>query len=105
MQRRKVPKRAIGARARWRRAEERAQAERDAGIPDREAPVDQRDVIFLDLRRRGGKLLRIEPRGGYIADRWFDHETGEFLFKASIKEALHKVADDLPRCRAPDGGA
>lgn len=83
--------------ARWRAAECRAQAERDAGIPDRPPLTDCRDTIVLDLRSYGGKRLRIEPRLGYIACRVFDDETGDLLACCALKTALHDIAAKLPK--------
>jgi hypothetical protein len=96
MQRRKSPRHVKAANARWRNAERRAQAERDAGIPDRAAPADQRQPITFDLSSYGGRRLRIEPRIGYIACRVIDDETGEIIDCAAIKTALHRIADALP---------
>ena len=95
MQKRKSQRHANAARARWRNAEARAQAERDAGIPDREPQTDLRQPITLDLRSYGGKLWRIEPRRGYIACRAID-ETGTVQC-AALKTLLHSLADGLPR--------
>jgi hypothetical protein len=50
MQRRKSKRHQLAARARWRNAEARAQAERDAGIPDREPATDYRQPCTIDLR-------------------------------------------------------
>jgi hypothetical protein len=97
MQRRKSPRHVKAARARWRAAEARAQAERDAGIPDRPALVDLRQPFDLDLTTWGGRRLRIEPRLGYIAARVIDAATGECLECAALKTALHNLADALPR--------
>jgi hypothetical protein len=83
------------AAARWRG--DRAQAERDAGIPDREPLTDCRDPLVLDLRSHGGKRLRIEPRVGYIAVRVLDDETGVVIQCCALKTALHRIADSLPR--------
>lgn len=85
------------ARCRWRAAEARAKAERDAGIPDREPITDLRDPLELDLRTHGGPHLRIEPRAGYIAVRVLDADTGQVIECAALKTALHRIADRLPR--------
>ena len=85
------------AHARWRAAEARAQAERDAGIPDRAAWHDARLPIVLDLRTYGGALLRIEPRPGYVSVRVIDDDTGQVVHCAALKTALHRIADALPR--------
>ena len=84
------------ARCRWRAAELRAQAERDAGIPDREPYFDARQPIDLDLRSYGGPWLHIEPRIGYVSVRVLD-ETGAVVQCAALKTALHRIADALPR--------
>ncbi len=95
MQRRKSARHVKAANTRWRA--EKAQAERDAGIPDREPLQDCRDTFILDLTRWGGKRLRIEPRVGYIACRVYDDETGELKDCAALKTALHNIANGLPR--------
>lgn len=84
------------ARARWRAAETRAEAERAAGIPDRPELVDLREPITLDLRSYGGALLRIEPRPGRIGVRVIDEGSGA-VECAALKTALHRIADALPR--------
>jgi hypothetical protein len=96
MQRRKSKRHQRAARARWRAAEARAQAERDAGIPDREPLTDARQRITLDLRSYGGERLHIEPRMGYIACRLLD-DAGTVKDCAALKTLLHRVADGLPR--------
>jgi hypothetical protein len=88
------------AQCRWRAAEQRAQAERDAGIRDRDPYIDARQPITIDLRSYGGQLLHIEPRAGYIAVRVLD-ESGAVVQCAALKTALHRIADDLPRTLAP----
>lgn len=92
---------AANARARWRAAEARAQAERDAGIPDREPFEDCRQPFALDLRSAGYRRLRIEPRAGYVAWRAVDEDSGEVIDCAALKELLHRVADKLPRMLSP----
>jgi hypothetical protein len=84
------------ARCRWRAVKARAQAEREAGIPDREPLPDTRQPITLDLRSYGGQLLRIEPRLGYLACRLTD-EAGNVRDCAALKTLLHRIADSLPR--------
>jgi uncharacterized protein YbaR (Trm112 family) len=76
-----------------------ANAEREAGIPDRESS-DNRQPFDLDLLRAGGRNLRIEPRLGYVAWRAVDAASGEVLYCAALKELLHQIADDLPRMLA-----
>ena len=56
------------AAQRYRAQERRAQAERDAGIPDR-VDADFRTACLLDLRGAGGPLVTLEPRRGYHAWR------------------------------------
>ena len=75
----------------------RADEARRQGIPDPAPLEDTRTAFDLDLRSAGGRLLRIEPRLGYVAWRAVDAESGEVLHTAAIKELLHKLADDLPR--------
>lgn len=95
MHKRKSRRHVIAAAARWRAAEARAQAERDEGIPDREPVRDSRQPIVLDLRSYGGRLLTIEPRHGYISVRVL--ADGAVLHCAAMKQALHWIADELPR--------
>jgi hypothetical protein len=94
MQKRKSSRHVKAANARWRAVA--AQAERDAGIPDREWAEDQRQPFDLDLRSWGGPVLHIEPRRGYIAARAID-ESGQVVACAALKTLLHRVADSLPR--------
>jgi hypothetical protein len=98
MQRRKSLRHQRAANSRWR--EVKAQAERDAGIPDREPATDLRQPIDLDLRTWGGPHLRIVPRLGYIAGRAVDAATGEVKDRAALKTLLHRIADQLPRTAA-----
>jgi hypothetical protein len=96
MQRRKSQRHARAARARWRAAEQRAQDERDAGIPDRQE-ADVREPFTLALASAGYRNLRIEPRLGYIAWRAYDADTGEPVACAALKQLLHGIANSLPR--------
>lgn len=82
--------------ARYRAAERRAQAERDAGIPDRD-DSDCRQSIALDLSSVGGRCLTLEPRRGYVAYRARDISTGEVIACGALKTLLHRLADELPR--------
>ncbi len=84
------------ANARWRAVEARAQAERDAGIPDREPIIDTRQCIDIDLTSHGGPRLRIEPRVGYVSCRMVNLDTGS-VECAALKTLLHTLADNLPR--------
>ena len=86
------------AQCRWRAAEARAEAEREAGIPDR-APEDSRQPCVIDLRGAGGPLLTLEPRRGYVAWRQID-ESGQVQACAALKTLLHGMADQLPRMLA-----
>lgn len=95
MQRQKSRRHQRAANARWRK--DRAQAERDAGIPDRDPLTDCRDPLELDLRSYGGRRLRIEPRVGYIACLVIDVDAGEVVACAALKTLLHRIADQLPR--------
>lgn len=92
MQRRKSKRHQRAANARWRA--DRAQAERDAGIPDRPMPTDYREPITLDLRSAGGDLLVLEPCFGKIAWRLTG---GSMHDRAALKTLLHRIADSLPR--------
>jgi hypothetical protein len=86
--------------ARYRAAERRAQAERDAGIPDR-TDADCRQPIALDLSSVGGRCLTLEPRRGYVAYRARDIGTGEVIACGALKALLHQLADELPRMGRP----
>jgi hypothetical protein len=97
MHRHKSQRHVNAARARWRNAEARAQAERDAGIPDLPAWQDAREPFELDLRSAGYLHLRIEPRLGYVAWRAIDADTGDVLHCAAIKELLRWIAAQVPR--------
>jgi len=101
MQRRKSPRHQRAARARWRAAEARAQAERDAGITDEPMPTDCRQPFDLLLSSAGGRDLHIVPRPGYVAWIARDARTGEVVERAALKELLHRVADSLPRMMSP----
>ncbi|MEY2854600.1 MAG: hypothetical protein RL030_1732 [Pseudomonadota bacterium] len=95
MQRRKSARHIMAANARWRAAEARAQAERDAGTPDRPALVDHRQPFDLDLTSWGGPRLHVEPRLGYIAARAIGDDGTVTV--AALKTLLHGIADALPR--------
>ncbi len=101
MQRRKSRRHQHAAHARWRAAEERAQAERDAGIPDREPVIDARQPFLLPLSHFGYRDLWIEPRVGFVAWRALDAETRELLHCAASKELLRILARETPRLMAP----
>lgn len=81
------------AKARWRC--DRAQAERDAGIPDRPIPVDVRESFQLDLRSAGGDLWVFWPVPGKIA--WKASSLRGEAKCSALKTLLHEMADSLPR--------
>ena len=99
MQRHKSHRHVNAAKARWRAHELRADAERDAGIPDR-APADNRQPFALPLKACGYRDLRIEPRIGYVSWRAIDADTGEALHCAALKELLRWIAGEVPRMLA-----
>lgn len=86
------------AAQRYRAQERKAQAERDAGIPDR-VDADFRTSCMVDLRGAGGPLLYLEPRRGYHA--WRRIKDGTVIDCAALKTLLHRIADDLPPTRSP----
>ena len=100
MQRHTSQRHVNAATARWRAAESRAQAERDAGIPDEPAIEDCREAFALPLKCAGYLDLRIEPRRGYVAWRAIDAATGEVMHCAALKELLRWVASQVPRMLA-----
>lgn len=93
MQPRKSQRHQRAANARWRKAE----AEREAGVPDELAWSDTRQPFDLLLGAQGYHDLRIEPRLGYIAWRARRIDTGEVVRCCALKELLHWLADRLPR--------
>ena len=97
MQHHKSRRHVNAALCRWRSAEWRAAAEREAGIPDRAPITDTRQPFTLDLKDVGFHDLRIEPRLGYIAWRARRIDTGEVVRCCALKELLHWLADRLPR--------
>ncbi len=91
-------------RTRYRTAQQRelaqqrkADAERAAGIQDREPVEDWRRPCMLDLRGAGGSRLVLEPRRGYLSWRARNADTGEVTDCAALKTLLHRLADELPR--------
>lgn len=100
MQRHKSRRHAHAANVRWRAREARAQAEREDGIHDAQAPADFRAPFPLPLKAAGWKDLHIEPRLGYVSWRALDAETGEVLHCAAIKELLRWAAAQVPRMLA-----
>lgn len=97
MQKRKSARHQIAARVRWRAAEARAEAERAAGLGDREPDTDARMPFALPLAAAGYRDLHIEPRLGYIAWRALDSRTGQVLHCCALKTMLHEIAGKLPR--------
>ncbi len=93
MQPRKSQRHVNAANTRWR--SDKAQAERDAGIPDRPLPVDARDPISLDLRSAGGDLWMLEPVPWKVA--WRATSRQGHVKRAALKTLLHELADELPR--------
>ena len=81
-----------------------AQAEREAGIPDREP--DRRTTWWLDLRPVGGAWWRCEPRIGYVSYRVYSEPAGERVMCGTPKTILAKASAKLPQTlslRAADG--
>jgi hypothetical protein len=76
-------------------AERRAQAERDAGIPDREP--DQRTTWWLDLRPIGGPHWRCEPRIGYVSYRVYAEPDGERVMCGPPKAIMARASGSLAR--------
>lgn len=97
MQRRKSHRHQIAAKARWRAAEIRADAERADGIPDRTPLEDRRQPFTLEFAHLGWRDVRIEPRLGYIAWRCVDTETGDVLACKALGELLRWIAGQVPR--------
>ena len=85
------------AAQRYRAQERRAQAERDAGIPDR-VDEDFRTACLLDLRGAGGPLLTLEPRRGYHA--WRMVQDGKVTDCAALKTLLHRSAASSSEARS-----
>lgn len=72
-----------------------ADAERAAGILDR-TEADARAPIALDLRRAGGPDLTFRPVARKTAWNAYDAD-GRFLARGTLKQLLHRFADQLPR--------
>ena len=84
------------AASRYAAAERRAQAERDAGIPDRD-DADRRCAWELDLRAVGGPYWVCEPRRGYVSYRVLDAGTRERVMCAPAKSILAAAQEATPR--------
>ena len=101
MHRRQKSRRHVAAaNARWRAAELRAEAERQAGIPDVPLPEEWRRAFLLPLASAGYRDLNIEPRAGYVSWRAVDVLSGEVLHVAALKELLRWLAAQVPRMLA-----
>lgn len=95
MQKHKSPRHVAAANVRWRI--DAAEAEREAGIPDRTAPEDVRQPFDLPLLHLGYKDLRIEPRRGFVGWRAIDLQSGEVIHTAALKEMFRWAARKVPR--------
>ena len=82
-------------------AERKAQAERDAGIPDRQAPP-LLPPLLLDLRGAGGPHWRCEHRPGTCQWRVFDADTGARMMCGQIGGIISAAHKATPRMRAAD---
>lgn len=80
-----------------RRPERQADAERAAGIPDREPITDSRDAVPLDLRSHGGDEWLIEPRLGYASCRLRDVATNKVVAVGTLKQLLRFLSRQTPR--------
>jgi hypothetical protein len=58
---------------------------------------DMREPIQIDLRVAGGRNYVIEPVRGYVAWKLIDADSREVLRRCALKEALHWIADQMPR--------
>jgi len=79
---------------RW--AQDRADAERAAGIEDLPLLSDDRDVLPLDLRNHGGENWQIEPRLGYASCRLRNVETGEVAMVGTMKQVFRFLSRQQP---------
>ena len=77
-------------------AERRAEWQRQDGISDRPADTDLREPIALDLRCAGGPALTLRPVPRKVAWRAVDSD-GRTVACATLKQLLHRLADQLPR--------
>ena len=83
-------------------AERRADAQRDAGIPDRPAP-QQLAPVLIDLRGAGGPYWRAEHMPGTCRWRVYEAGTGERVMVAQIGgivAAAHKATPRMLSVRA-----
>ena len=77
-------------------AERRAQARRDAGIPDRPAPVALPPVL-IDLRGAGGPYWRAEHKPGTCQWRVYDAGSGERVMCGQIGGVVSAAHKRTPR--------
>ena len=82
------------------RADAKRAAAEAVGLPMRE-DNDLRGDVPLDLRGVFWRNLVWKRVHGQLAGKIVDLDTGEVLHRASIKEALHWIADRIPRTLAP----
>lgn len=87
--------------SRFAQAERKAQAERDAGIPDRPAPVALPPVL-LDLRGAGGPHWRCEHKPGTCQWRVYDADTGDRVRCGQIGGIIAAAHRATPRMRSAD---
>ena len=95
MQHRKSLRHQHAANARWRM--DRAEHERQQGIPDRPAWTDNRAPFELPFAHLGWRDVRVEPRLGYVAWRCVDVATGDVLACKALGELLRWIAAQVPR--------
>jgi hypothetical protein len=79
---------------------DKAQAERDAGIPDLPLDDDIRRPFLMPLAHIGYRDLWIEPRIGFVSWLATDVQTGEVVHCAALKELLRLIAASVPRMLA-----
>ena len=77
-------------------AERKAQAERDAGIPDRPAMVALQPLL-IDLRGAGGPHWRCEHKPGSCQWRVYEADTGERVMCGQIGGILTAAHRATPR--------
>ena len=85
--------------SRFAQAERKAQAERDAGILDRLAPVTLPPVL-LDLRGAGGPYWRAEHKPGTCQWRVYVADTGVRVMSGQIGGVIAAAHKATPRMRA-----
>lgn len=82
-------------------AERKAQAERDAGIPDRPAPVAL-PPLLLDLRGAGGPHWRCQHKPGTCQWLVYEADTGARIMNGQICGVIAAAHKATPRMRAAD---